>query len=166
MPQKSETGHSTQKPVDRSLTYELFGYNVSDEPEEYWTPDKLAVFLARKLGTQSSSPLKGKIAVSPKRDEALVALGQQAAWKVSTAVVVDAGVSTGGCGATGGADGCAADVVHVDVVGRVVGAGGIAPWDGAATTGGCTTTFMLGAGAGRLGAATICGCCWRNGPSP
>lgn len=83
------TINSTQKPVDRSLTYELFGYNVSDEPEEYWTPDKLAVFLARKLGTQSSSPLKGKIAVSPKRDEALVALGQQAAWKVSTAVVVD-----------------------------------------------------------------------------
>lgn len=83
------TINSTQKPVDRSLTYELFGYNVSDEPEEYWTPDKLAVFLARKLATQSSSPLKGKIAVSPKRDEALVALGQQAVWKVSTAVVVD-----------------------------------------------------------------------------
>lgn len=83
------TINSTQKPVDRSLTYELFGYNVSDEPEEYWTPDKLAVFLARRLSTQPSSPLKGKIAVSPKRDEALVALGQQAAWKVSTAVVVD-----------------------------------------------------------------------------
>ena len=83
------TINSTQKPVDRSLTYELFGYNVSDESEEYWTPDKLAVFLARKLATQPSSPLMGKIAVSPKRDEALVALGAQAAWKVSTAVVVD-----------------------------------------------------------------------------
>ncbi|WP_176480232.1 MULTISPECIES: DNA phosphorothioation-associated DGQHR protein 1 [Mesorhizobium] len=83
------TINSTQKPVDRSLTYELFGYNVSDEPEDFWTPDKLAVFLTRKLATQSSSPLIGKIAVSPKRDEALVALGQQAAWKVSTAVVVD-----------------------------------------------------------------------------
>jgi DNA phosphorothioation-associated DGQHR protein 1 len=83
------TINSTQKPVDRSLTYELFGYNVADEEEEYWTPDKLAVFLARKLATQPSSPLKGKIAVAPKRDEALVALGQQVSWRISTAVVVD-----------------------------------------------------------------------------
>ena len=29
------TINSTQKRVDRSLTFELFGYNVSDEPEEY-----------------------------------------------------------------------------------------------------------------------------------
>ena len=35
------TINSTQKRVDRSLTFELFGYNVSDEPEDLWTPDKL-----------------------------------------------------------------------------------------------------------------------------
>jgi hypothetical protein len=59
------TINSTQKPVDRSLTYKLFGYNVSDEPEEFWTPDKLAVFPARKLGTDDESLLKGRITVAP-----------------------------------------------------------------------------------------------------
>ncbi len=83
------TINSTQKRVDRSLTYELFGYNVSDEPEEYWTPDKLAVFFARKLGTDVDSPLKGKIVVAPKRDAALQKLATEAEWQVSTAVIVD-----------------------------------------------------------------------------
>ncbi len=83
------TINSTQKPVDRSLTFELFGYNVADEPETFWTPDKLAVFLTRKLGTETGSPLQGRISVAPKRDIALQALAAQAAWRVSTAVVVD-----------------------------------------------------------------------------
>jgi DNA phosphorothioation-associated DGQHR protein 1 len=83
------TINSSQKPVDRSLTYELFGYNIEDEPESNWTPDKLAVFLTRKLGTEPTSPLQGKITVAPKRDEALQALTGQMEWKVSTAVVVD-----------------------------------------------------------------------------
>lgn len=83
------TINSTQKPVDRSLTFELFGYNVSDEPAPFWTPDKLAVFLARKLGTENGSPLRGKIIVAPKRDNSLRDLAARSAWRVSTAVVVD-----------------------------------------------------------------------------
>jgi DNA phosphorothioation-associated DGQHR protein 1 len=83
------TINSNQKKVDRSLTYELFGYNVSDEDEEYWTPDKLAVFFSRKLGTDPDSPLRGRIMVAPKRDKALEALAAEANWRVSTAVVVD-----------------------------------------------------------------------------
>ena len=83
------TINSTQKRVDRSLTFELFGYNVSDEKEEFWTPDKLAVFFTRKLSTNDDSPLRGKILVAPKRDAALQALASQAGWQVSTAVVVD-----------------------------------------------------------------------------
>ncbi|MGO7164813.1 DGQHR domain-containing protein, partial [Rhizobium johnstonii] len=43
------TINSTQKPVDKSLTYELFGYNIEEEQPEYWSPDKLSVFLSRKL---------------------------------------------------------------------------------------------------------------------
>lgn len=81
--------NSNQKKVDRSLTYELFGYNVSDEPEEYWTPDKLAVFLSRKLSTDDSSPIRGRVIVAPKRDSELQKLASEATWKVSTAVVVD-----------------------------------------------------------------------------
>ena len=83
------TINSTQKRVDRSLTFELFGYNVSDEAEEYWTPDKLAVFFTRKLGTDDDSPLQGRILVAPKRDAALQAMATQASWQVSTAVIVD-----------------------------------------------------------------------------
>lgn len=83
------TINSTQKRVDRSLTYELFGYNVSDEDEVYWTPDKLAVFFTRKLSTDIDSPLQGRIMVAPKRDAALEELAAKASWRVSTAVVVD-----------------------------------------------------------------------------
>ena len=83
------TINSTQKRVDRSLTFELFGYNVSDEPEEYWTPDKLAVFFTRKLSTDEDSPLRGRILVAPKRDATLQAMASQASWQVSTAVIVD-----------------------------------------------------------------------------
>ncbi len=83
------TINSTQKRVDRSLTYELFGYNVSDEDEEYWTPDKLAVFFARKLATDDESPLRGRVMVAPKRDATLEELAAGADWSVSTAVVVD-----------------------------------------------------------------------------
>jgi DNA phosphorothioation-associated DGQHR protein 1 len=83
------TINSTQKPVDKSLTYELFGYNVEDEPEEMWSPDKLAVFLTRKLATEQDSPLRGRIAVAPQLDETLQALAGQGDWKISTAVVVE-----------------------------------------------------------------------------
>ena len=83
------TINSTQKPVDRSLTFELFGYNVSDEPEEFWSPDKLAVFFTRKLGTDEGSALKGRVSVAPKQDEALKSLTGRPGWHISTAVVVD-----------------------------------------------------------------------------
>lgn len=83
------TINSTQKPVEKSLTYELFGYNINDEPEAFWSPDKLAVFLSRKLGTEVKSPLRGRISIAPKRDKALEELGDLTSWKVSTAVVVE-----------------------------------------------------------------------------
>jgi DNA phosphorothioation-associated DGQHR protein 1 len=83
------TINSTQKRVDRSLTYELFGYNVSDEEEKYWTPDKLAVFFSRKLATDSESPLRGRIAVAPKIDSSLEGVTEKTDWRVSTAVIVD-----------------------------------------------------------------------------
>jgi DNA phosphorothioation-associated DGQHR protein 1 len=83
------TINSTQKPVDKSLTYELFGYNIEDESENYWSPDKLAVYLTRKLGTEEGSPFKGRIKVAPKRDAVLENLGLDKKWRISTAVVVE-----------------------------------------------------------------------------
>lgn len=86
------TINSTQKPVDKSQTFELFGYNVADEPEEHWSPDKLAVFLTRRLNTETGSPLKDQIIVAPAND---LSLGKssdepnEAKCKVSTATVVE-----------------------------------------------------------------------------
>ncbi len=83
------TINSTQKPVDKSLTYELFGYNISDESPLYWTPDKLAVLLTRKLGTEEVSPLRGRIIIAPKKDDILSHISSSSNWKVSTAVIVE-----------------------------------------------------------------------------
>jgi DNA phosphorothioation-associated DGQHR protein 1 len=83
------TINSTQKPVDKSMTYELFGYNLDEEAEAFWSPDKLAVFLTRKLAVEEKSPLKGKIVIAPVKDSALARLTDRASWKVSTAVVVE-----------------------------------------------------------------------------
>ncbi|MBD9561071.1 DNA phosphorothioation-associated DGQHR protein 1 [Ensifer sp. ENS03] len=81
------TINSTQKPVDKSLTYELFGYNLEDEPSSRWSPEKLAVFLTRRLGSDKESPMFGRIAVAPQndfRDEQV----DRGHWRVSTAVLV------------------------------------------------------------------------------
>lgn len=83
------TINSNQKRVDKSLTYEMFGYNIDDEDPSFWGPDKLAVFLTRRLGSDKDSPLRGRIAISPKKDDELIALTSEKDWKVSTAVVVE-----------------------------------------------------------------------------
>lgn len=82
------TINSNQKPVDKSLTYELFGYNVSDEPENQWSPDKLAVFLARRLATDQDSKMRGRIAVAPRNDFSSAKLIEKSEMKISFATVV------------------------------------------------------------------------------
>ncbi|ANG98810.1 DNA phosphorothioation-associated DGQHR protein 1 [Brucella pseudogrignonensis] len=83
------TINSNQKRVDKSLTYELFGYNIEDEEPEYWAPDKLAVYLTRRLGADKDSVLKGRISIAPRKDEVLAQQHNSQSWKVSTAVIVD-----------------------------------------------------------------------------
>ena len=83
------TINSNQKRVDKSLTYEMFGYNIDDDDPSFWSPDKLAVFLTRRLGSDTNSPLKGRIAIAPKKDAQLAALTGIPGWKVSTAVIVE-----------------------------------------------------------------------------
>ncbi len=85
------TINSTQKPVDRSLTYELFGYNVEKEEEIFWSPEKLAVFLARKLNTDPDSPFFQRILVAAENDIVLSRseARKEQRWMVSMATVVD-----------------------------------------------------------------------------
>lgn len=80
-----------QKPVNKSQTYELFGYNLDDEPEDAWSPEKLAVFLTRKLNVDEISPFKGHIKVAAQDDRVLAnfAKEQQKIWAVSTATIVE-----------------------------------------------------------------------------
>ncbi|MDG7001769.1 MAG: DGQHR domain-containing protein [Nitrososphaerota archaeon] len=89
------TINSTQKAVDKSQTYELFGYNVEEEPPDAWTPDKLAVFLSRKLNTEKDSPLEGRIMIAAENE--IVDTRSEAhklgRWMVSMAAVVEGIVS-------------------------------------------------------------------------
>ena len=82
------TINSNQKAVDKSLTYELFGYNLSDEPEDQWSPEKLAVFLARRLATDPDSKMRGRVAVAPVNDFATAAMVRESDMKLSFAVIV------------------------------------------------------------------------------
>lgn len=84
------TINSNQKRVDRSLALEQFGYNVDDESEKAWTPEKLAVFLSRKLNTDSQvSPFYKHIKVAPMDSHVLFNGETQNNWVVSTATIVD-----------------------------------------------------------------------------
>jgi DNA phosphorothioation-associated DGQHR protein 1 len=84
------TINSNQKPVDKSLTYEMFGYNIEEEDEKFWSPDKLAVYFTRRLAVDKDSPLYGRIQIAPVRDKALEAHLPNEPWRVSTAVIVEA----------------------------------------------------------------------------
>ena len=61
------TVNFNQKKVDRSLAFELFGFDTSDDPKT-WPPEKLAVFIARYLHSDEKSPLRGRVKLSL-RDE-------------------------------------------------------------------------------------------------
>jgi len=83
------TINSNQKPVNRSLALEQFGYNVDDEPEKAWTPEKYSVFLSRKLNIEAGSPFFQHIKVAPLDVDKLFPNGVKMTWVVSTATVVD-----------------------------------------------------------------------------
>lgn len=85
------TINANQRPVSKSLTYELFGYNVEEESPEKWTPEKLAVFLTRKLGADSGSPFNGHIIIAAENDFAprMSRVRSERGWAVSTATVVE-----------------------------------------------------------------------------
>lgn len=80
-----------QKPVDKSQTYELYGFNLEDESPEAWSPEKTAVFICRKLNTDQTSALKNHIIVSAQSDTILeiTARSQKKNWAVSTATIVE-----------------------------------------------------------------------------
>lgn len=82
------TINGNQKRVDKSLALELFGYDVDNEPQDTWPPEKLSVFLTRKLNFSRKSPLYQRIKLAPLFSE-LEGLVDKNKWLLSTAAMVD-----------------------------------------------------------------------------
>lgn len=85
------TINSNQKPVGKSQTYELYGFNLEEEPPEAWSPEKTAVFICRKLNADPTSLLKDHIIVAAQSDGVLdvASTSQEKKWAISTATVVE-----------------------------------------------------------------------------
>lgn len=82
------TINGNQKKVDKSLALELFGYDVDNEPQNTWSPEKLAVYLTRKLNFSKKSSLFQKVKLAPLYSE-LDELVDKSRWMISTAAMVD-----------------------------------------------------------------------------
>lgn len=55
------TINSTQKSVSKTLAYDLFSYELEATNPDTWSPDKLAISIAKKLNDDSNSPLFKRI---------------------------------------------------------------------------------------------------------
>lgn len=82
------TINGNQKRVDKSLSLELFGYSVEDEPQNTWSPEKLAVYLTRKFNFKKESPLYQRIKLAPLYTE-IEDKVDRTKWMLSTAAMVD-----------------------------------------------------------------------------
>lgn len=82
------TINGNQKRVDKSLALELFGFDVENEPQNTWSPEKLAVYITRKFNFSKGSPLYQKIKLAPLFSE-LENLVNKDKWLLSTAAMVE-----------------------------------------------------------------------------
>ncbi len=61
------TINANQKKVDRSLAYDLYGFGLDSESQDTWSPEKLAVFIVRKLAAKSA--MQGKIILGAQSED-------------------------------------------------------------------------------------------------
>lgn len=80
-----------QKRVDKSLAYELFGYDLNESNADKWPPDMLGVYLARVLEGKQDSPFKGhvRLALLEEKNESIVISDEENKWEVSVACIVE-----------------------------------------------------------------------------
>lgn len=85
-----------QKRVDKSLAYELFGYDLSESDSEKWPPDMLSVYLARSLEGSEESPFKGHVKLALLEEESdrggmdgRYVKQQDQSWEISVACLVE-----------------------------------------------------------------------------
>lgn len=82
------TINGNQKRVDKSLALELFGYSVDNEPQNTWSPEKLAVYLTRRFNFTHDSPLYQRIKLAPLYSQ-LGSVVDKSKWLLSTAAMVE-----------------------------------------------------------------------------
>ena len=75
-----------QKPVDKSLAYQLFGYQLDESNSSVWTPDLLAVQLSRRFNAEG--PFKNRIRLIKNKVKE-----RQDGWSLSSAAFIS-GVSS------------------------------------------------------------------------
>lgn len=85
------TINMNQRKVDKSLAYELYGYDLNDDEADKWSPEKLAVFLTRKLNLDDKSIFKGHILLAANSDKILEKISgiNSNEWTISTAAIVE-----------------------------------------------------------------------------
>lgn len=82
------TINGNQKRVDKSLALELFGFDVDNEPQNTWSPEKLAVYITRRFNFTKESPLYQKIKLAPLFYE-LEEMVNKDKWLLSIAAMVE-----------------------------------------------------------------------------
>jgi DNA phosphorothioation-associated DGQHR protein 1 len=87
-PQQAEifaTINFNQQKVDKSLAYQLFGYDLDADESEYWAPDTLAIYYTRLLNKMSDSPFHNRVSFGMIKDDEF----EINDWHVSTATIVE-----------------------------------------------------------------------------
>ncbi|WP_430933256.1 DGQHR domain-containing protein [Saccharicrinis sp. 156] len=83
------TINMNQKTVDKSLAYDLYGYNLDEEKDESWSPEKVAVYLSRTLNFDKDSVFYNHITTAAENDDVLFeTLPKYQKWNISTASIV------------------------------------------------------------------------------
>jgi DNA phosphorothioation-associated DGQHR protein 1 len=84
------TINMNQRKVSKDLAYELFGYDLNDEESYKWSPEKLAVFLTRKLNMDRDSIFRNHIRLASKSSFLLDdPITTEKEWFISTASMVE-----------------------------------------------------------------------------
>lgn len=78
-----------QKKVDKSLAYELFGFEFEENDPMRWPPETLAVWIARLLNTEPLSPLHRNIVPGAVVEDRKSFHNTRSPEKISIAVIVE-----------------------------------------------------------------------------
>jgi DNA phosphorothioation-associated DGQHR protein 1 len=76
-----------QQKVDKSLAYQLFGYDLDSTESEYWAPDTLAIYLTRLFNKEDKSPFLNRVNFGMKKK--LIEDDISKDWKISTSTLVE-----------------------------------------------------------------------------